>query len=157
MRERMATITGLKSFQIGITATSGEGLSSCGRGEGIMATVQISAWRERADDTPLLILLTCPDQQCAEHIASGLVRQKLAACVQQTSIRSTYEWQQSLHTEPEILLLVKTRQHCYARLEKWVKREHPYAVPQILSLPIGAGLPAYLDWLCQQTSQHHNQ
>jgi len=156
IREKVAELAGLSPTQVGITATSGEGLSAFGRGEGIMATVVISAnaptaRRDEATDDPLLVLITCPDGECAERLASGLVREKHAACVQQTKIKSTYTWQDKLEQEGEILLLVKTRRACYAALESWVVSRHPYEVPQIVALPISIGLPGYLGWLVAQT------
>ena len=39
MRENIAKILGIKSSQVGITVTTGEGLTSFGRGEGIFVTV----------------------------------------------------------------------------------------------------------------------
>ena len=43
---RLATLLGLPPDAVCLTATSGEGLSAFGRGEGIRATAMISAWRE---------------------------------------------------------------------------------------------------------------
>jgi len=48
-------------------------------------------------------------------------------------------------------LIVKTRQDRYEALEQWVKQNHSYDVPEIVSLPIQKGLPEYLqaidDWV----------
>ena len=43
MKRSLARICGLSAADIGITATSGEGLTSFGRGEGIQAFVMVSA------------------------------------------------------------------------------------------------------------------
>ena len=45
MRERLAALTGLLPDQIGLTATSGEGLTAFGRGEGIHVVCLVSARR----------------------------------------------------------------------------------------------------------------
>ena len=45
MRERLAALTGLLTDQIGLTATSGEGLTAFGRGEGIHVVCLVSARR----------------------------------------------------------------------------------------------------------------
>jgi 2-C-methyl-D-erythritol 2,4-cyclodiphosphate synthase len=48
MRESIATLLSLTAAQVAITATSGEGLTAFGRGEGIQALVILSACREMA-------------------------------------------------------------------------------------------------------------
>ena len=46
MRERIAEILNIRIEDVGITATSGEGLTSFGRGEGIQAFVAVTAEKE---------------------------------------------------------------------------------------------------------------
>lgn len=45
MKIRLAELTGLQPLDIGLTATSGEGLTAFGRGEGIQAFCQVTARR----------------------------------------------------------------------------------------------------------------
>jgi periplasmic divalent cation tolerance protein len=33
---------------------------------------------------------------------------------------------------------------------------HPYELPEIIALPLSAGLPAYLDWIAQETRKDIN-
>jgi periplasmic divalent cation tolerance protein len=42
---------------------------------------------------------------------------------------------------------------CWKELRSTVARLHPYDVPELLALPVGAGLPAYLDWIAEQTGE----
>lgn len=46
IRESIASLTGLDATAVGLTATSGEGLTACGRGEGIAVVVAITAEAE---------------------------------------------------------------------------------------------------------------
>jgi len=46
LRQRLAGLTGLAGEHIGLTATSGEGLTSFGRGEGLQVLCQITAKRK---------------------------------------------------------------------------------------------------------------
>jgi len=48
--------------------------------------------REAVMSDYCVILTTTGSQEEAETLASGLVAARLAACVQQTPIRSTYRW-----------------------------------------------------------------
>jgi 2-C-methyl-D-erythritol 2,4-cyclodiphosphate synthase len=50
MRENIARVTGLKADQIGITATSGEGLTDFGCGEGVQCFAIVTTMEERKKD-----------------------------------------------------------------------------------------------------------
>jgi periplasmic divalent cation tolerance protein len=103
-----------------------------------------------------VIYITAGSKEEAENLSRGLVEKKLAFCVNTLpGIQSTYRWEGKIHVDNEILLIVKTRQDRYEALEQWVKSNHSYDVPEILSLPIQKGLPEYLnaidDWVSDQT------
>ena len=103
-----------------------------------------------------VIYITAGSKEEAENLSRGLVEEKFAFCVNPVpGIQSTYHWEGKIHIDNEILLIVKTRQDRYEALEQWVKNNHSYDVPEILSLPIQKGLPEYLnaidDWVSDQT------
>jgi periplasmic divalent cation tolerance protein len=101
----------------------------------------------------ILCISTCPDAKTAEHIARTLVEERLAACVNRvTGVASTYRWQGVVHDDAEVLLLIKTTRSRFERLRARLLELHPYAVPELIALEIGAGSPAYLDWLAAQTT-----
>jgi periplasmic divalent cation tolerance protein len=96
---------------------------------------------------------SCPDAETAARIARVLVEERLAACVQAiASVRSTYRWQGTLHTDAEVLLLIKTTRRRLDALKARLPGLHPYDVPELLVLEAVDGLPAYLDWLESATS-----
>jgi periplasmic divalent cation tolerance protein len=43
--------------------------------------------------------------------------------------------------------VIKTPASRYAALEQAVRRLHPYELPEIVALPVDAGLPDYLAWV----------
>lgn len=95
-----------------------------------------------------VVLCTCPDQQTAENLARHLVQQQLAACVNIVpGLTSVYRWEGQIESASECLLLIKTAQQLYPELEACLLQQHPYAVPEIIALPITQGAPAYLQWL----------
>ena len=99
-----------------------------------------------------IIYITAGSKEEADKLSRGLVEEKLAFCVNAVpGIQSTYQWEGKIHVDDEILLIVKTRQDRYETLEQWVKQNHSYDVPEIISLPIQKGLPEYLqaidDWV----------
>ena len=99
-------------------------------------------------DTVLLLFCTCPDMKSAESLAEMLVRERQAACVNIIpGLRSIYRWQDEIAGDDEVLLLIKTTEPCAAELIARIAEEHPYEVPEVIAVPIAAGLEAYLEWV----------
>ncbi len=95
-----------------------------------------------------LIYNTCPDQATAERIATLLVDESLAACVNIIpGLTSIYQWAGETQREAEVLLLIKSSIDTYPALEKRLCQEHPYELPEIIAVPIVAGHPPYLQWV----------
>lgn len=100
----------------------------------------------------LLVITTLPDTTQAESLARTLVDARVAACVSvQPPCTSVYRWQGAVETATETMLFIKTTSSRYAALEALVREHHPYDVPELIALPVERGLPAYLDWLVQET------
>ena len=98
--------------------------------------------------TALIALCTCPDTTSAERLAIELVEQGLAACVNVLpGVRSVYRWQGQVEQADEVQLIIKTCDTSWSKLEQFIQQEHPYEVPELIAVPISAGLPAYLTWL----------
>lgn len=101
-------------------------------------------------DQTLLIFCSC-SADAAGELASALVEQRLAACVSCLPARSTYRWQGEVTADDEVLLIIKTVQHRYPALEQSLLELHPYELPEILAVPVSAGLPDYLAWVAEST------
>ena len=100
-----------------------------------------------------IIFCTCPDFDTAKSIAEAIIRGNKAACVNiLPGITSVYQWKNEIETAQEHLLLIKTRQDHYQEIELLIKQMHPYELPEIISVPIGNGLPEYLNWINQCVS-----
>lgn len=95
----------------------------------------------------LLVYITTGSKEEAEEIAGTLVKERLAACINYFPINSTYSWQGKIESSDEYLLLCKTTEQQYPRLEKQVKDIHPYDVPAIIALSIHTGSKEYLQWV----------
>jgi periplasmic divalent cation tolerance protein len=103
-------------------------------------------------DQFIVVFVTCGSEEEASKIAHVLVDERLAACVNVVSpIRSVYRWEGKLWDEREWFLIIKSRESRFQELEKRVKSLHSYQVIEIISLPILAGSPSYLNWLAENT------
>ena len=94
-----------------------------------------------------LVLCTTPDEKTAQLIASTLVEEKLAACVNIHSVSvSVYEWQGKIETDTECPLLIKTNTQNVLQAFDRGSELHPYDVPEWLELNAEAS-SAYGQWL----------
>jgi periplasmic divalent cation tolerance protein len=101
----------------------------------------------------ILVISTLPDREQAEKLAQVLIDQKLAACVNiLPAATSVYRWQGKVETASETMVLIKTTMERYPALESVIKTQHPYELPEIIAVPLVAGLPAYLAWVETETS-----
>lgn len=100
----------------------------------------------------LLVICNLPNLGNAQQLAEHLVGTGLAACVSiQPACKSIYRWQGKVEQANEIPVHVKTTRARYAELETAIRVLHPYEVPEIIAIPIHAGLPAYLQWVQTET------
>lgn len=102
----------------------------------------------------LLVLTNLPDRASAETLARTLVEKRVAACVNILApCRSVYRWKDQAQQEDEHPVLIKTTQEAYGALEEAIRQAHPYELPEIVAVPIERGLPAYLDWVAEETKR----
>ncbi len=101
----------------------------------------------------LLVLTNLPDAEAAQTLATLLVEERLAACVNILApARSVYRWEGRIESAEEVPLLIKTTDARYAALEAAIRSHHPYELPEIIAIPIALGLPDYLAWVEAETT-----
>ncbi len=96
------------------------------------------------------LVLTYVSGPAARRLAQGLVQARLAACASYWPIRSIYRWKGRVQTSSEYALQAKTARPAAAMA--WLKKNHPYELPVILSLQPKAVSPAAISW-AKQVSQ----
>lgn len=74
--------------------------------------------------------VTAP-REAAADLASMLVEERLAACVNRLDCRSTYRWEGAVEAEDEAVLFVKTTDDRYPALVERIVELHPHDVPCI--------------------------
>jgi len=103
-------------------------------------------------NSPLLVLTTFPDIDTAQRVAQAMVQEKLAACVNiMPAGQSVYMWEGKICKESEHLAVIKTMDDRYQQLEKFIQKQHPYELPEIVATQINKGSEKYLDWLTTNT------
>lgn len=94
------------------------------------------------------IFITCPSDSVAKTLSYGLVEKKLAACVNIIpKVLSIYHWNGSVQEDSEVLMMVKTKKSYVSQIIQYMKKGHPYDVPEVISLTIQEGNKDYLEWI----------
>lgn len=84
----------------------------------------------------------------ARILAHKIVEKNLAACVNIIpQLTSIYKWEGKMNEDSELLLMIKTATAKVDDLSKFVRENHPYSVPEVISVKIDNGNPAYLNWI----------
>jgi periplasmic divalent cation tolerance protein len=106
----------------------------------------------RMDTDCIVVLVTVGSRQEGERIASAVVGEQLAACVNIVGpIESIYRWDDQVRHDQELLLVIKSRSALFGALAARVTALHSYQTPEVIAVSISAGPRPYLDWLCGAT------
>ncbi len=92
-------------------------------------------------------MVSCGSEQEARKIAGQLVREHVAACVNIAEIDSIFEWRGKLENQAERLLVIKTTQSRFVELERLVKENHSYELPEIMAIEVASVSKEYEDWV----------
>jgi periplasmic divalent cation tolerance protein len=96
----------------------------------------------------VLIYVTASTLVEARSIGKKLVEERLAACVNiLPKMHSIYRWKNKVESANEVVLIVKTRNSNYKKIESRVKQLHSYDVPCVIKLNVTAGSREYLKWI----------
>lgn len=96
----------------------------------------------------IIILVTTPDAKRADLIGSALLDKRLICAAQNLGkIKSLFFWQNKKVNRQESLLLLISKKSNFKKIEKEVKKLHPYKVPQIISFDISQSNKDYAGWI----------
>ena len=97
------------------------------------------------------VVLVSHPEEGATAFARSLVERGLVACVNLLPVTSVYRWEGAVTEDSEVLLIAKTGVARIAELERFVKDEHPYDVPELVALAPEHVERGYLAWVLEQT------
>jgi periplasmic divalent cation tolerance protein len=96
----------------------------------------------------VIVLSTFPTEQDATTLATALVEERLAACVNVLPpMTSVYRWEGKIERAAEHQLVIKTRRDRVEAIKARLTRLHPYDVPELLVLSVADGGDRYLAWI----------
>ncbi len=78
-----------------------------------------------------IVYTTVDKKEKAEEIATKLVQEKLAACVNVVAAESIFSWKGAIEKEDEFFMVIKTKEDLADNLVDKVKELHPYELPVI--------------------------
>jgi len=88
----------------------------------------------------------------ALSVAHNLVEKRLISCanIHENAV-SVYPWKGTVNEALEVIFTAKTSEKKLQAAMDEIKRLHSYEVPCIVAYPVAAGLPAYLQWVADET------
>lgn len=118
-----------------------------------MTVLTCDALSSLSPDAVVLVLSNAPDELLAKRIAHFVVEEGLVACANLgTASLSMYMWQGELQGETEVPLQFKTTARRVEALIQRLVSLHPYEVPEVIVVPVVAGLGSYIKWVQDETA-----
>ena len=101
----------------------------------------------------IVVLTTVANEPEGIALVRGLLERRVIACgTLLPGARSLYRWEGKIADEQEVVILLKTRSAALESLRVAFGELHPYKVPELLAMPVHAGLDKYLTWINSETS-----
>jgi len=98
-----------------------------------------------------IVYITTRNSGEAKKISSHLLKKKLIACANIFPIESMYWWQGEIEENVEFVILCKTIDGNFEKIEKEVKKMHEYDIPAIYSWKADKISKKYSDWIKKET------
>ena len=98
-----------------------------------------------------ILMSTAPSREVALALAKELVDRRLAACVNVLPCTSVYRWEGEVKEEDEHVLMIKTRRTYIDDIKDVFAQEHPYDLPELVSMELEDGSSEYLKWVREET------
>ena len=100
------------------------------------------------DKNLIMIMITSSSEQEAKTIIEKLLKNRLIACGNLIGpISSSFWWKDRIETSKEYLILLKSRNNLFNKIEREVLRLHSYEIPEMIVFPIIDGSKDYLKWI----------
>ena len=99
----------------------------------------------------IVILTTLHKKKNAIAIGNGLLKERLIACYNAHPIRSGFWWKGKILKADETLMVLKTKNALFKKVEAYIKKHSGYEVPEVIALKVEKVNTSYLNWVNQET------
>lgn len=89
--------------------------------------------------------------KAAQQIVERLLKERLIACANYSSIESAYWWNGSIATTGEVVALLKTRIENWEKVRAHIEAHHPYETPCVIRLAEVEANDSYAQWIQDET------
>ncbi len=97
----------------------------------------------------ILVYVTCKDVEEAKNISQTLLEKHLIACANFFPVNSMYSWKGSINNDSEFVLILKTVEENFKKIEKEIKKVHSYECPCIISIKVTDVNKEFVNYLHQ--------
>lgn len=99
----------------------------------------------------IVVTTTFDKKEDAVRLGKALLQKRLVACAQVSGpVDSLYWWKDEIEQAQEYKLLMKSTQSLWDSLREEIQRQHPYDIPEIISMEVSAVNAEYQDWLHEE-------
>lgn len=97
----------------------------------------------------IIILTTYPNSpKKLKNFIMAILGKKLAKCINRINyVKSYYIWQGKIMSEQEKQLIIKTTDDKKEELIKFIEKNHPYDIPEIIVLNTDDMWEKYMNWM----------
>jgi periplasmic divalent cation tolerance protein len=100
-----------------------------------------------------VVYITASNSAEAKKISALLLKKKLIACANIFPIESMYSWKGKIEEVSEFVILGKTTDSGFEKIEKAVNAMHGYDVPAIYSWKVDKVNKRYNDWIKKEVKE----
>ena len=105
----------------------------------------------KGDEKVFLIEVTFPDRESMTSVAEGILKERLAACVNFYPVGSLYWWKHEIQSADELRAEFKTTAGLVEKVKERIVQMHPYDIPAVSIFGPVEGNAGFLKWVREET------
>ncbi len=100
----------------------------------------------------IVVVSLCDNIDIAHKIQNELLDKRLIAGCQISEVESTYYWNGAIEKTHEYRIEMRTREDLFFEIQRVIKENHSYEVPEISYYEIKGGSKEFLNWIDKETN-----